>query len=140
MSEKEQIKTELITICLADVKAEQIEWLWPNRIPMGKVTLIIGDPGLGKSLLTIYIAAIVTTGNAWPDLPKENANKGSVILLTAEDDIADTVRPRMDAAGADPKKVEIIKCVEVDIVKNDNRPQFFCIKAGVHLAALCNKM
>lgn len=97
-----------ILISLDSVKPEPVEWLWFNRIPMGKLSLLVGDPGVGKSFLTIYFAAKVTNGNAWPDsaLP---APKGSVIILTAEDGIADTVRVRSDAVGANTKKIKILE-------------------------------
>ena len=90
-------------ISLADVEPEQVEWLWPDRIPLGKLTTLAGDPGLGKSFLTLDIAARVSEGRSWPD---ETANeRGEVILLSAEDDLADTILPRLDAAGADVKRI-----------------------------------
>ncbi len=96
-----------ILISLDTVNPEQVEWLWFNRIPMGKLSLLVGDPGVGKSFLTIYFAAKVTNGNAWPDSAPP-APKGSVIILTAEDGIADTVRVRSDAVGANTKKIKIL--------------------------------
>ncbi|MCH8074151.1 MAG: AAA family ATPase [Proteobacteria bacterium] len=88
----------------ADIEERKLEWLWPGRIPVGKLTVIAGEPGLGKSLVTIAIASAVTNQARWPDC-SENAPYGSVILLSAEDDDADTVKPRLLAAGADPHKV-----------------------------------
>src|SRR5579871_969592 len=58
-----------ISILVSKVKPEQVRWLWPGRIPLGKLTLLDGDPGLGKSLLTLDLAARVTTGRAMPDVP-----------------------------------------------------------------------
>jgi hypothetical protein len=104
---------------LSDVWPERVAWLWPNRIALGKLSLIVGDPGLGKSLLTLDIAARVTTGRAWPD-GTPNGAPGSVVLLTAEDDLADTVRPRIDAAGADASRVNALQTVLHDDPETGN--------------------
>jgi putative DNA primase/helicase len=95
----------------SDVKPKPIEWLWQGRIALGKLTLIAGDPGLGKSLLTIAMAAHITRGNPWP-VDGEPCPQGEVILLSAEDDPEDTIRPRLDVAGADPSKVHIMQTVK----------------------------
>jgi len=87
------------------VKPEPIRWLWPGRVPLGKLTLIVGDPGLGKSFLTLDLAARVSAGEPWPDAPGAENTPGAVVLLSAEDDLADTIRPRLDAAGADVERV-----------------------------------
>jgi hypothetical protein len=86
-------------VLVADVDREQVTWLWRDRIPRGKVTVLDGDPGTGKSTLTLTIAAKVTTGSPFPDGARPE--RGDVILLSAEDDIGDTIRPRLEAAGAD---------------------------------------
>ena len=96
---------------LSDVKPEPVRWLWPGRIAAGKLTLIAGDPGLGKSFLTLDIAARVSTGAGWPDAPKLRFDPGDVVLLSAEDDVADTIRPRLDAAGADVSRIVAIDAV-----------------------------
>ncbi len=100
---------ECSTVKLSDVEPEEIEWLWPERIAIGKLTLLVGDPGLGKSFITIDITARVSRGAVWPDAPKEKPTAGDVILLTAEDDLADTVRPRLDAHDADASRIIAIK-------------------------------
>ena len=88
---------------LSDVEAEQVGWLWRGRIPKGKLSIWEGDPGIGKSAATIDVAARVSVGHQWPDeVPCE---AGGVVLLSAEDGLADTIRPRLDAAGADPSRV-----------------------------------
>lgn len=86
-------------IRIADVKRERIRWLWKGRIPRGKLTVLDGDPGLGKSTLLLDLAARVTVGGTMPDGQKLDGPEG-VVLLTAEDGLADTVRPRLEAAGA----------------------------------------
>jgi len=86
-------------VLVADVDREQVRWLWPGRIPLGKVSVLDGDPGTGKSTLTLTMAAKVTTGSPFPDGTRPEL--ADVIFLNAEDDIGDTIRPRLEAAGAD---------------------------------------
>ncbi|MFC1458065.1 AAA family ATPase [Microvirga arabica] len=86
---------------------ERLEYVWNGRIARGKLTIVAGDPGLGKSLLAARLAATVSQGSAWtPD--EEQALKGSVIMVTAEDGLQDTVRPRLEAAGADLDAVHLL--------------------------------
>lgn len=94
---------------LDEVKPEAVRWLWKLRIPLGKSTIVEGDPGLGKSTLALYIAARVTRGAAMPDGTPTPA--GGVVLLTAEDGLGDTVRPRLEAMGADLARVFAIEAV-----------------------------
>jgi putative DNA primase/helicase len=89
---------------------EPIEWLWPNRIAIGKLTLLGGEAGLGKSQVGIGMAAAVTKGAAWP-CGEGCAPLGNVIVLSAEDSAEDTVVPRLMAAGADLTRVEIVTAV-----------------------------
>jgi putative DNA primase/helicase len=102
---------------LSDVTAEEIEWLWPGRVPLGKLSMFSGDPGLGKSYVSIYVAAMVTTGGAWPGSPGEPNPVGSVVLVSCEDGLADTIKPRLEAAGGDPSKV--ISLDGVDTIGSD---------------------
>jgi hypothetical protein len=88
------------------VKIEPLQWLWPGRIPLGKVTILDGDPGLGKSLITVYLTARVTTGRGMPDEPDALLRSPhGVVLLSAEDGPGDTIAPRLLAAGADLSRV-----------------------------------
>ncbi len=96
-------------ISLSDVKPESVSWLWPGRIPFGKLTVLDGDPGLGKSTLTLDLAARLTTGRPLPD--GASCEPASVVLLSAEDGLADTIRPRLDAAGADTSRVFAVPVV-----------------------------
>jgi putative DNA primase/helicase len=102
--------TALITQCAADVTPEPVEWLWPGRVALGKLTLIAGEAGLGKSQLSIAIAAAVTTGGDWP-CREGRAPQGNVVILSAEDGAADTVVPRLMAAGADRERVQLVSAV-----------------------------
>jgi len=92
--------------CFAKIKSTNIEWLWPGRIALGKLTVIAGPPGLGKSFLTCDLAARVSTGLPLPD--SNHSVYGDVLMLNAEDDPADTIRPRLDAAGADVRRISFM--------------------------------
>jgi 5S rRNA maturation endonuclease (ribonuclease M5) len=94
---------------MSEVTPEEVTWLWPARIPQGKLTNLVGGPGLGKSFITLYVASCVTRGLEWPD--GGWAPAGDVILLTAEDGLADTVRPRLDRLGADVTRVSVLEGV-----------------------------
>jgi putative DNA primase/helicase len=102
---------------LSEVTPRTVRWLWPSRVALGKLTLIAGEPGLGKSQLTLDMVARVTTGNPWPDdvLGVTFNQAGSAILLSAEDDIEDTIVPRLIAAGADLNFVTAIQGVDFQL-------------------------
>jgi hypothetical protein len=95
--------------CLADVEAKPVNWLWPQRIPK-KFVIFTGPPDCGKTLTAIDIMARVTKELPWPD-GSGNAPFGSVLILTAEDGIADTIRPRADAAGVDAQCVHFLDSI-----------------------------
>jgi RecA-family ATPase len=97
---------------LADVEPETVDWLWQGRIPVGKLVTLDGDPGLGKSTLTTDISATVTTGGAWPD-GSQCHHPGAVLLMSAEDGLSDTIRPRAGAAGADLTKVHAVEGISI---------------------------
>jgi putative DNA primase/helicase len=100
-----------VLTCLADVQPETVSWLWPGRVPFGKLTLIIGDPGLGKSTLTADLAARLSTKTAWPD--GSPGVDGSSLVMTAEDGLADTVRPRVDRQGGDPRRIHVLQAIRL---------------------------
>ena len=117
--------------CLADVEPEPVRWLWPDRIARGKINLIAGHPGRGKSTLTLYLAALVSRGGVWPDGAK--VEQGSVVLITCEDDIGDTIVPRLIAMEADRDRIHTLDAVRDD--KGNERP--FDLASGLKgLAAL----
>jgi predicted ATP-dependent serine protease len=92
---------------MADIEAEAVQWVWPGRIARGKLTLIAGDPGLGKSQIAVDLIARITATEKYPD--GVTAPSGSALILTAEDAAGDTVRPRLEAAGADLTRVYRLK-------------------------------
>ena len=98
---------------VSDVEAKPVRWLWPNRFALGKVSILAGDPGLGKSQLTNYLAAQVSNGGTWPN-GEGWAERGDVIILSCEDDLADTIRPRLEAARADLTRVHVIEAIMSD--------------------------
>src|SRR5262245_2667242 len=92
---------------LADVQAEKIEWLWKPYIAIGKITVIEGDPGLGKSWLTCAIATAIAAGKGLPGTdPTEPTN---TLICSAEDGLGDTIRPRLDAFGADVTRIYAVE-------------------------------
>jgi hypothetical protein len=95
----------------SEIEQTRVRWLWEGRIPLGAITLLDGDPGLGKSLLTIDLAARVSTGREMPD--GTPGVDGGVVLLSAEDDLAATVRPRLAVAWADLERVELLRGANV---------------------------
>ena len=94
----------------SEIAPENIEWIWPGFIARRRVTSLVGYPGLGKSQVAIDFAATVSTGRNWPG-GTANGNRGRVIILSAEDDAADMIVPRLIAAGGDRDRVDIVKAV-----------------------------
>ena len=94
---------------VSEVEQKPVDWLWEGRIALGKLSLLTGDPDAGKSFLACAMAANVTQGFDWPDgAPCE---PGSVVMITAEDDISDTVLARLEAHGANLDKVHFLESV-----------------------------
>lgn len=96
------------SVLLADVKVRPVDWLFPGKFAIGKLSFLCGHPGLGKSTAALSIAAIVSRGHPWP-VDGTAAPVGNVLVLSAEDDVEDTLGPRLLAAGADPQRVHILK-------------------------------
>lgn len=103
-SERPQVKGAR---CLADIQPERINWLWPGYLAAGKLALLIGDPGLGKSTLTCEIVARLSRGEALPGTAQPPAPLVCG-LCCPEDDPADTIRPRLDAAAVDLQRVFVL--------------------------------
>jgi len=98
----------LITHRASDLRPEKLVWVWPGRIAEGKLCLLGGPPGLGKSQLTVLVAATVSNGGDWP-CGEGSTAVGSAIFLSAEDGIEDTIVPRLIAAGANLQRLHIVR-------------------------------
>ena len=117
----EQSKQAPLTI-LSEVESQQVDWLWHRRIPLGKITILDGDPGMGKSLLSIFIAACVSTGQPMPD--GAPAKQGKVILIAPEDAAEDTIKPRVEAAGGDSSQVLLLENMDLLNIKDTKKIKF----------------
>ncbi|WP_080726857.1 AAA family ATPase [Ralstonia solanacearum] len=100
----------LLLTCAADVVPEAIVWLWPGWLPAGKISILAGSPGTGKTTLALAMAAIVTMGDMWPDGSRMK-KPGRVLIWSSEDDPADTLVPRLMAAGADLRRIHFAQAV-----------------------------
>lgn len=100
-------KRRLIAHRASDLEPEKLVWVWPGRIPEGKLVLLGGPPGLGKSQLTAFMSATVSNGGHWP-CGEGSTVPGDVIFMSAEDGVQDTIIPRLMAAGADRERVHIV--------------------------------
>lgn len=120
-----------------DIQPERVDWLWPGYLPAGKLAILDGDPGLGKSTVTIDLAARVSRGDAMPD-GSGRAAPGVVLLSSAEDGLSDTLRPRLDAAGAKLSRVATLDVGEQGIVLPDDigRIRLAIVSTGAKLAIL----
>ncbi|MGE3241920.1 MAG: AAA family ATPase [Pirellulales bacterium] len=154
---------------LSQVERRAVEWLWPGRIALGKLTLLVGEPGVGKSFLTLDLAARVSRG--WGmggekkkaeggggkveggeqivEKPEEKAEyiraagegqPGSVVVLSAEDDLADTVRPRLEAHGADCERVVAIRAIGEWTARGKLRREFDLSQDIAHLETVIGRL
>lgn len=124
---------ELVHTTLTEHHPAPVSWLWPGRIPRGKVTMLTGDPGLGKSFLTLDLAARVSSGRDFHDAPNPMPQGADVLLFSAEDDPADTIRPRLDAMGADDRRVHIVHGVRSrDEVSGSISVRGFTLDENIH--------
>lgn len=99
-TEKDQPEWQLVRF--STKTAQPIRWLWPGFLAEGKLTMLNGEPGHGKSLVTLDIAARLTTASAWPDGTPNTLPPSDVLLLTQEEDAEDTILPRFQIAGGNP--------------------------------------
>lgn len=126
---------ELKIINLEDVEIQKINWLWYPYIPFGKITIIQGDPGDGKTTLALRLAALLTKGE---NLPEDDTERTpiNIIYQTAEDGIADTVKPRLLDAGADCSKVKIIDETDCPLTMLDKRIEKALFETGAKVLIL----
>src|SRR5262245_26541976 len=116
---------------MSDIEPEAVDWIWPGRIARGKLTLIAGDPGMGKSQIALDVVARITRARIFPDPDKSSAPLGSVLILTAEDAAKDTVRPRLEGVDADLSRVHRLKSA----ITKDGKATTFRLQADLALLA-----
>ena len=114
------MKTELKLISMRDVQTEAVQWLWYPYLPRGKLTIVQGDPGEGKTTFVLAVIAALTRGEALPE-SEQALEPLNVIYQTAEDGLADTIKPRLDAAGADCSRVLVIDESQRELTLCDHR-------------------
>lgn len=107
------LHTAAVVVRLSEVKPESVRWLWRGRFPLGRLSEVSGDPGLGKSTLLYDLAARVTRGDVMPD-GSPGVGPAGVLILSAEDDLASVIRPRLEAAGADLDRVGVPRLRDAD--------------------------
>ncbi len=115
-----------------EVKMRVVEWLWRGRIPYGKITIADGDPGQGKSTVALDVAARLTSGRPMPDGSMPQRGVGTVLIISAEDTIEDTIAPRLVVAGADMAKVLFFK------LQRDDEGSVMPLVIPDHLRAIGN--
>lgn len=114
------MKHELKLISMGDIQAEEVRWLWYPYLPRGKITMVQGDPGEGKTTFALAVVALLTTGRSMPG-GGAPLSPGNVIYQTAEDGLADTIKPRLAALGADCGRVLVIDESEKELTMGDQR-------------------
>lgn len=93
----------------SDVTLEAVDWVWQNWLAAGKLHLLAGQSGTGKTTIALALAATVSAGGQWPDSTPQQGTPGEVIVWSGEDDIRDTIAPRLVAAGANMHRVHIVE-------------------------------
>ena len=128
-------KDTLHLIHMNDVEATPVEWLIEPYIPLGKITVIQGDPGEGKTSIILMIASWLSNGKRLPDDSNEY-EPINIIYQTAEDGLADTVKPRLLAANADTKRIMVIDESKADLTMTDKRLELAIKESNAKLVIL----
>ena len=128
-------KIELKMIRMSVVQSQEIEWLWYPFIPYGKLTIIQGDPGDGKTTMVLNLAAKLSKGEALDENMKVT-EPVNVIYQTAEDGLADTVKPRLELAGADCERIIVIDESDKSLSMVDERLEQAIVRTGARLLIL----
>ena len=118
-SQKDQLDFNLI--CMNDVEQHDVKWLWKPYIPLGKITILQGDPGLGKTFLALKIATIVSTGGIFPTDDNKFVDPSNIMFQTAEDGLSDTIKKRLVDSEADCKRIFVIDESKSTLTLNDKR-------------------
>lgn len=134
MVEKQNVELKLIH--MEDVVSKEVEWLWYPYIPYGKITIIEGDPGEGKTTLVLKLAAALSRGLPLPCDDDKEYEPIHIIYQTAEDGIEDTIKPRLVKAGADCSMIRVIDETDNELSMTDDRLEQAIIKTGARLIIL----
>ena len=116
--------------CMADIEAKPVEWLWRDKIACGKLSMLAGNPGIAKSQIAAFVTGVVTSGGVWP-VTGEQCAPGNVIIVSAEDDAADTIRPRLEAVGADLSRCIILDAVQEQKFDGEERIRALNLQADI---------
>ena len=127
-------KPELEIRKLSEVELQEVQWLWYPYIPFGKITIIQGDPGEGKTTFALRLAAACSTGNPLPGM--EQQEPIHVIYQTAEDGLGDTIKPRLEDAGADCSRVFVVNEDKAALTFTDTRIEDAITATGARLLIL----
>jgi predicted ATP-dependent serine protease len=131
----EEQKIELKMIKMSEVQSQEVEWLWYPFIPYGKLTIIQGDPGDGKTTLVLNIAAKLSKGEGL-DSEMKLQEPVNVIYQTAEDGLSDTVKPRLELAGADCERISVIDESAKSLSMIDERLEEALVRTGAKVLIL----
>lgn len=134
MVEKQNV--ELKPIHMEDVVSKEVEWLWYPYIPYGKITIIEGDPGEGKTTLVLKLAAALSRGLPLPCDDDKEYEPIHIIYQTAEDGIEDTIKPRLEKAGADCSMIRVIDETDKELSMTDDRLEQAIIETKARLIIL----
>jgi RecA-family ATPase len=126
------LETKAVWSSMENVVVVATEWLWEDRIPMA-LTVFLGDPDMGKSLVTLEVAAIVSAGRDFPDA-KNKPPPSKVLLMIAEDSVSSTVKPRLIAANANLSNIEYLERVEIRLGAKKEEREFALDEDLKHLA------
>ena len=132
---KEPTKSETVKIIrMSDVELTPVEWLWKPYLPFGKLSVLQGNPGEGKTYFAMHLAAACTNGKLLPNM--ERMEPFNVIYQTAEDGLGDTVKPRLIEAGADLDRVLVIDDSDVQLTLSDERIEKAIIENNARLVII----
>ena len=132
---KEPSKPETVKIIrMSDVELTPVEWLWKPYLPFGKLSVLQGNPGEGKTYFAMHLAAACTNGKLLPNM--EHMEPFNVIYQTAEDGLGDTVKPRLIEAGADLDRVLVIDDSDVQLTLSDERIEKAIIENNARLVII----
>lgn len=134
MVEKQNVELKLIH--MEDVVSKEVEWLWYPYIPYGKITIIEGDPGEGKTTLVLKLAAALSRGLPLPCDDDKEYEPIHIIYQTAEDGIEDTIKPRLEKAGADCSMIRVIDETDKELSMTDDRLEQEIIETKARLIIL----